>query len=473
MTPSNRLDKNQTNSSNLDTSNRLNKYYINDCVQWIKARGLEKVCLQFPDSLLKDSAIVAVELENYLNKKVYILGDTTCGSCCVDEVTANHIQADGIIHFGHACLNPTVKLPVFHVLPATSLDVDVFVDTFSSYFDCDKNIIFFYDVSFAHTIEKIYKKVQEKKLNINLTFLNCESNIKYTDRKNDNQRTLITGRELLEVEKLEEYVGFYLGDDNKTLASLALSIPVKNWFYCTGKISGCDNKKMEVKEFEVARNPWLRRRRFLVEKLKDAKVVGIVVATLGIQNYLDVLDMVKSILKSKNIKSYIFSVGKPNPAKLANFAEVDAFVVIACPENEIFDSSEYWKPLCTPFELELAFNDSRKFSTNYCLDFRQLLPGGINHVDFKPTAESDVSLITGQLRNCSSESEPTDAEKMKTLVCKNDGTVAIGKAGADFLLNRSWQGLEQKLGETEITTAVKGRHGLPKSYDTEPVIDKS
>ncbi|CAD6233875.1 GSCOCG00007369001-RA-CDS, partial [Cotesia congregata] len=257
--------------------------------------------------------------------------------------------------------------------------------------------------------EKIYKKVQEKKLNINLTYLNCESNIKYTDRKNDNQRTLITGRELLKVEKLEEYVGFYLGDDNKTLASLALSIPVKNWFYCTGKISGCDNDKMEIKEFEVAKNPWLRRRRFLVEKLKDAKVVGIVVATLGIKNYLDVLDMVKSILKSKNIKSYIFSVGKPNPAKLANFAEVDAFVVIACPENEIFDSSD----------------------------------------------------------------EPTDAEKMKTLVCKNDGTVAIGKAGADFLLNRSWQGLEQKLGETEIMTAVKGRHGLPISYDTEPVIDKS
>ena len=25
-------------------------------------------------------------------------------SCCVDEVAAEHIGADGIIHFGHACL---------------------------------------------------------------------------------------------------------------------------------------------------------------------------------------------------------------------------------------------------------------------------------------------------------------------------------------------------------------------------------
>lgn len=108
--------------------------------------------MQFPDTLLKDSAIIALELEKLLGHKVYILGDTTCGSCCVDEVAADHIKADGIIHFGHACLNPTIKLPIFHVLPRCNIDIDIFIQSFCDYFDCDRNILFFYDVSYAHAI---------------------------------------------------------------------------------------------------------------------------------------------------------------------------------------------------------------------------------------------------------------------------------------------------------------------------------
>lgn len=27
-------------------------------------------------------------------------------SCCVDEVAAQHVQADSVIHYGHACLSP-------------------------------------------------------------------------------------------------------------------------------------------------------------------------------------------------------------------------------------------------------------------------------------------------------------------------------------------------------------------------------
>jgi len=86
---------------------------------------------------------------------MYILGDTTCGSCCVDEITAQHIDADGIIHFGHACLNPTARLPVFHVLPRKQLDVTKLADEIKRVFtDCTKKIIFFYNVAYAHKIGK-------------------------------------------------------------------------------------------------------------------------------------------------------------------------------------------------------------------------------------------------------------------------------------------------------------------------------
>ena len=39
---------------------------------------------------------------------------------------------------------------------------------------------------------------------------------------------------------------------------------------------------------------------------------------------------------------------------------------------------------------------------------------------------------------------------------------------AAYLEHRSWQGLEQKLGETEVGVAVEGRSGVATAYTHEP-----
>lgn len=52
-------------------------------------------------------------------------------------------------------------------------------------------------------------------------------------------------------------------------------------------------------------------------------------------------------------------MGKLNTAKLANFMEVDIFVLIGCSENTLIDSTEYYKRIVTPYELELACNTER------------------------------------------------------------------------------------------------------------------
>lgn len=65
-----------------------------------------------------------------------------------------------------------------------------------------------------------------------------------------------------------------------------------------------------------------KRRNFLIEKIKDANVIGVVVATLAVKNYLVILDRVKKLCKAHKKTCYTISVGKPNVAKLANFPEV-------------------------------------------------------------------------------------------------------------------------------------------------------
>lgn len=46
----------------------------------------------------------------------------------------------------------------------------------------------------------------------------------------------------------------------------------------------------------------------------------------------------RRILSKAQKKCYTISVGKLNPAKLANFMELECFVLVACPENSVIES---------------------------------------------------------------------------------------------------------------------------------------
>ncbi|CAN0324231.1 unnamed protein product, partial [Ectocarpus sp. 4 AP-2014] len=110
--------------------------------------NFRRVALQFPDALLREAPEVLWTLQARLRKLaaggvrpvskeareedgegkgsskvattapplIFVTGDTSYGSCCVDEVSAQHLKADAIIHYGRACLSPTnSSVPVLYV----------------------------------------------------------------------------------------------------------------------------------------------------------------------------------------------------------------------------------------------------------------------------------------------------------------------------------------------------------------------
>ena len=71
----------------------------------------------------------------------------------------------------------------------------------------------------------------------------------------------------------------------------------------------------------------LKRRYFLMMKAKDAARIGIVVATTSVAGYSEMVERLKSVIRAAGKRAYVFYVGKISPAKLANFAEMDALVM--------------------------------------------------------------------------------------------------------------------------------------------------
>lgn len=87
------------------------------------------------------------------------MGDTSYGSCCVDEVAAAHVDSNAIIHFGHACLSKVVRLPILYVFPTFKFSADDFVKEVEAKCpDKDEQIVVFYDVGYFYVLRKFSGK---------------------------------------------------------------------------------------------------------------------------------------------------------------------------------------------------------------------------------------------------------------------------------------------------------------------------
>ncbi|XP_038075027.1 2-(3-amino-3-carboxypropyl)histidine synthase subunit 2-like isoform X2 [Patiria miniata] len=467
-------------------------YEIPRCVEFIRKNVFIKVALQFPDELLLDSTSIVKFLQQETDALVFILADTSYGSCCVDEIAAQHANADSIIHFGRACLSPTSRLPVLYIFGQRPIDEDHCCQIFQEFFaDGSQPVIVMYDVVYAHCIDSLTKRLTETLLSVVLSrildpgvdFERNNLTDSRTSNGNDDDGTdidlaLLTnsntyfqfGRRFTigRQHALEDYAVFYVGAPTSTLTNLMMT-------YNRCPFFTYDPEHRQGLRETLNVNRQLMKRYYLIERARDANVVGIVAGTLGVKDYLAVIDRLKTLLKKAGKKTYTFVVGKLNVAKLANFMEVDIYVLVSCPENSLIDSQEFYKPVVTPFEMEIACNRAREWTGEYITDFRQILPGAAKHVELpaddttEQDSTTDVSLVTGKLRSLGKTQESSETTASKVLV-RRDETTTVGTVHAnasEFLAGRSWQGLEQQLGQTPVSKVVEGRTGIAASYSEE------
>lgn len=377
------------------------------------------------------------------------MGDTSYGSCCVDEIAAAHIKSQAIIHFGHACLSKITRLPVLYIFLKFDFESDTFIKCIENKFpDKNENIKIFYDSAYLHKIDTIsYLKNSYPELDIVQLAITSESDILCWTMPN------------LDV---VNYTCIYIGRDNQSFFNLSTSIKAKVWCLYDPRLAKLD-------EISPLKTNWMKKRYYYIEKCKDAQSLGIVVGTLTTEGYLNIVKHIQNLAKKHGIRSYIISVGKINPAKLANFAEIDCFVLVGCPENTIYNSRDFYKPLITVFELEMALNPAwhLQLPETYCSDFKEMLPNGKLFRDSNgmDVIENDVSLVSGRIRNklndCDKQMQTNGGSNELQIRANNDVAVITS---SDALNARSWQGLDPALGQDKPAQIEMGRSGLAMKY---------
>ena len=260
------------------------------------------------------------------------------------------------------------------------------------------------------------------------------------------------------------------------------------------------NNRGGVVPFDGQTSKRMMRRYFLVQKWREAQVVGILIGTLSAAHRAPMLAALKALCRRSGRKHYVFMMGKLNAAKLANFAEVGVYVLLGSAEHALLDAKDFYRPVLTPYELLLALR-SGEWTGEYVLDHARVLGrlqddavdaaaadgggggGGSDDEDAPP----DVSLVTGRLiadhRHASRAvggraREADDAEATggalaaaadRALVLPGErGLVASqARSGAEFLATRGYRGLEVRKGEDAPAVVVEGREGVASGFSGE------
>jgi len=498
-------------------------YEIRRTAAELHAAKRRRVALQFPDSMLGDAPRVAGLLKEDLSRldatptqedgrergdaRIYILADTSYSACCVDEIAAEHVDADVVVHYGRSCLSPTSRLSVVYVFTKHQLEEALVTEAFTGEFpDTEARVVLMADVTFQDHLSSIFHSLRGRGYNNLLSTKVVHNPLGSVPNR------LIVDADGLELNisetsdpSLREYAIFHVSSPPTSLL-LALSSRVKSFHIYPTPAPGA------LSSPSVASLPPTRailgRRYAKVLTLATAGIIGILVNTLSVTNYLSSITRIRQQITAAGKKSYTVVVGKLNPAKLANFAEIDGWVVVGCWESSLVeDDAGFYRPVITPFELEVALmgdetriwgerwwggiegvnggsdeNEATKAAGEVTVAREgplEVEDGGVEEEESEPP---EFDLRTGRLVSHSRPMKAPSAPRQNgtsgegitghsdALALRPRSELATVKGavspGAEFLRSqRTWQGLGSDFDGTERSTAVEeGRSGVARGY---------
>lgn len=465
-----------------EIKNAIIAYYsLHELSEYLLSNKYRRVTLQFPDSLISDSAKVVLELQRIYKSKsdstekaeIWILADTSYSPCCIDEVAAEHVHSDLVIHFGDACLNAVEKLPALYVFGKPVLDLSEIASKFRTRYEKDDKVVLMADAPNTRYLEELQGMLLDY------------PNVKHSDLHSEDVQSIgyhpilrgqnILNRTIQDIQdesELKKYELFYL---TKPQPPKLLQLTTK-----FNSVTLYEDSKISTGPF-----PNLMRRYRYMTVARTAGTIGILVNTLSLAHTKTLINSLSRQIKEAGKKHYVFVVGKPNVAKLANFEQIDVWCILGCDNQGIIvdEHGDYFKPIITPYELLLALSDDLTWTGEWKTNFANLLEEKEVIEREEKSNESDeepeFDPVTGRFMLTSRPlrqlnhlrvTQTEEAEEENSLVKRFSNQVSIKgtvSTAATHLQGRHWTGLGSDYVENndEGAELEEGRGGVARGYD--------
>jgi len=380
------------------------------------------VALQLGDRFLADSMAITRHLRHHLPSCTFaIVADSTYGQGDVDEISAKHLGCGKIVFFGDGNLKQRTDTGAFFVRIE----------------HCEFDLI---EAKVAEVVTDLDDYVI---VSTNVELLKRLAN--YNTRELDLQWT----------NKVHYNHAIYIGasKDDKIVAWCMQNQP--------DQLISIHPSTGEIKKNPFDTGRLLMQRFHLIEKAKDAERVGLVLGSNGgHQLSVQCLSRLRELSLAAGKTPYTVVVGDPTPQKLANFPELDVFVLVGSPESSILSSRGYYKPVIHPWEMAMACT-GREWDGAYWANWEKML-GEEVVMELK---EHDISLITGRIRTVKSQQVTANAGETSVMI---KGAQEIAEMACHRIRqDKAYFGLEddKKDGPSELRD---GTTGIAQGYKREP-----
>lgn len=325
-------------------------FEIHKTIWRIRQTNAKRVALQMPEGLLMFAITICDIIEKFTDADTVIMGDVTYGACCIDDYAGRALGVDFLVHYGHSCLIPvdqTVGITALYIFVDIKIDILHFIDTVKYNFDVNTKLGFVSTIQFVTTLHASANELRKDGYTIKIPqskplspgeILGCTSPV------------------ITDVDAL-----IYLGDGRFHLESAMIANPeLKAFRYDPYE------KKMTQEFYDHKKMTQTRDE--AMDKAGLASRFGLILGTLGRQGSTKVLNNFQEKLESSSRESVVVLLSEIFPSKLSLFANIGAWIQVACPRLSIDWGSSFPQPLLTPYEGAVVLGQIEK-KQMYPMDF--------------------------------------------------------------------------------------------------------
>jgi len=308
-------------------------------IEEIRKRGSKRILLQMPEGLKPIGFKLARFLENEGGVEVFVSGDPCYGACDLALNPKAHINADLLVHIGHA------------EIPGEFPDENVL------YVEAHSDV----------PVEEPMKRAVEmlgKEHRIGLA-----SNIQHIHQLGKAKEILENGGKEVVIGRASgwlRYPGQVLGCDYGGVRAIAEKVDAivvlsGGDFHALGIPLATGKRTIVVDPFQQTAKDMtedcrrlLRKRWINIERFKETKRIGVIVGMKSSQMNIALARRLKELLEANGQSTILICAAEVIPETLESFTDLEAYVEISCPRISTDDQERYRKPMLNPEEVMIA-----------------------------------------------------------------------------------------------------------------------
>jgi 2-(3-amino-3-carboxypropyl)histidine synthase len=303
----------------------------------LKERNPKKVLVQMAEGIKQNAPEISEWIEG-LGIECIFSGETCWGACSVAVQEAQALGVDLLVHFGHAEFIK-VDFPVLYMEVQDILNLTPILTKSLPVIEEYKSIGLSYSIQHRHDIENIKKFYESNGKKVTLSH----------KAGTNAYEGHITGCEYRGLREIQDDVECF--------------VIIGNQFHSMGAVLGVkkpvilvDVYNDNVRSMAGLRDKILKQRAFSIERLREAKNVGIIVEVKPGQKFGNPRKLLEK-LRAAGKTAIVITMSELTPDKIMNFYNIDVFVELACPRIALDDFAKYHKPILTMREALVAIGE--------------------------------------------------------------------------------------------------------------------